>query len=222
MNIQVILDFLKQLKANNNREWFAAHKDSYLEAKKSFEELVTTLIPKIGEIDEDVKYLTPPECIYRIYRDVRFSPDKSPYKTYFGAYMAPRGGRKSILGGYYVHLEPDSCMLGGGIYCPEPGALKKIRQSVYENYDELEEILNDPQFVSVFGKMYSDESLKKAPAGFPADFKGMEHLKFKHFLASHFLTDSAVLKEDLTVYAPEVFKALRPFNRFFNEVIINQ
>jgi len=219
MNIQVILDFLKELKANNNREWFAAHKDSYLEAKKNFEELVTILIPKLGEFDEEVKYLTPSECIYRIYRDVRFSPDKSPYKTYFGAYMAPCGGRKSILGGYYVHLEAGSCMLGGGIYCPEPDALKKIRLSVYENYDELEEILNDPQFVSVFGKMYSDESLKKAPAGFPADFKGMEYLKFKHFLASHFLTDSAVLKEDLTVYAPKVFKALRPFNRFFNEVL---
>ena len=219
MNLQTILDFLKNLTENNNREWFAANKNSYLEAKKNFEELVTILIPKLGEFDEEVKYLTPPECIYRIYRDVRFSPDKSPYKTYFGAYMAPRGGRKSILGGYYVHLEAGSSMLGGGIYCPAPDALKKIRHSIYENYDELEEILNDPQFVSVFGKMDSDEKLKKAPAGFPADFKGMEYLKFKHFLASHFLTDSAVLKEDLTVYAPKVFKAMVPFNRFFNEIL---
>ena len=219
MNIQVILDFLKELKENNNREWFNAHKDSYLKAKKIFEELVTILILKIGEFDEEVKYLTPSECIFRIYRDVRFSPDKSPYKTHFGAYIAPGGGRKSILGGYYIHLENEHSMLGGGIYCPEPDALKKIRLSVFENYDELEEILNDPQFVSIFGKMDSDERLKKVPAGFPADFKGIEYLKFKHFLASHFLSDPAVLKEDLTVYAPKIFKALRPFNRFFNEIL---
>jgi len=219
MNIQQILNFLKALKANNNREWFNANKDSYIEAKKNFEELVATLILKIGEFDEEVKYLTPSECIFWIYRDVRFSHDKSPYKTHFGAYIAPGGGRKSILGGYYIHLESENNMLGGGIYCPEPSALKKIRQSVYENYDELEEILNDAQFVSIFGKMYSDESLKKAPAGFPADFKGMEHLKFKHFCVGHFLSDSELLKEDLTVYAPKVFKAMVPFNRFFNEIL---
>ena len=222
MDLQVILNFLKELRENNNREWFNANKDSYLEAKKIFEELVTILIPKIGEFDEEVKYLTPSECIYRIYRDVRFSPDKSPYKTYFGAYIAPRGGRKSVLGGYYIHLESEHSMLGGGIYCPEPDVLKKIRLSVFENYDELEEILNNPQFVSILGKMYSEEQLKKAPVGFPADFKGIEYLKFKHFLASHFLSDSAVLKEDLTVYAPKVFKVLRPFNRFFNEVLENE
>jgi len=219
MNIEVILDFLKELKANNNREWFNTHKDSYLKAKSIFEELVTKLILKLGEFDEEVKYLTPAECIYRIYRDVRFSPDKSPYKTYFGAYIAPHGGRKSILGGYYIHLESEHSMLGGGIYCPEPDALKKIRSSIFENYDELEEILNNPQFISVFGKMDSDERLKKAPAGFPADFKGIEYLKFKHFLASHFLSDSDVLKEDMTIYAPEVFKVLRPFNQFFNEIL---
>ena len=219
MDLQIILDFLKKLTENNNREWFNANKDFYLKARKKFEELVTILIPKIGEFDEDVKYLTPSECIFRIYRDVRFSPDKSPYKTHFGAYIAPRGGRKSILGGYYIHLESGNNMLGGGIYCPEPDALKKIRHSIFENYDELEEILNAPQFISVYGKMYSDECLKKAPAGFPADFKGIEYLKFKHFLAGHFLTDSALLKEDMTVYAPKVFKAMLPFNRFFNEIL---
>ena len=219
MNLQVIFNFLKELKENNNREWFNAHKESYLEAKKIFEELVTKLILEIGEFDEEVKYLTPAECIYRIYRDVRFSLDKSPYKTYFGAYIAPRGGRKSILSGYYVHLESENSMLGGGIYCPEPAVLKKIRLSIFENYDELEEILNNPQFISVFGKMYSDEQLKKNPVGFPADFKGIEYLKFKHFLVGHFLSDSALLKEDLTVYAPQIFKAMIPFNRFFNEIL---
>lgn len=219
MNIQPILDFLKELQENNYREWFNAHKDSYLESKKIYEELITRLILEIGEFDEGVKYLTPAECIFRIYRDVRFSHDKSPYKTHFGAYIAPHGGRKSIFGGYYIHLEPGNCILGGGVYCPEPVELKKIRSAIYENYDELEKILNNPQFVSIFGKMESDDRLKKVPAGFPADFKGVEYLKFKHFLANHYLSDEEISKEDMTVYAPKVFKALYPFNQFFNEIL---
>ncbi len=222
MDLKVILDFLEKLREHNNREWFNDHKDSYLEAKKIFEELVTKLILKIGEFDEEVKYLTPSECIYRIYRDVRFSPDKSPYKTHLGAYIAPHGGRRSILSGYYIHLEPGNCQLGGGVYCPAPEILKKIRLSIYENYDELEEILNHPQFISYYGKIYSFEQLKKAPVGFPADFKGIEYLKFKHFLTEHSMSDSVVLKENMEVYAPKVFKALYPFNRFFNEILENE
>ncbi len=116
-------------------------------------------------------------------------------------------------------MEPGNCFLGGGIYCPEPNELKKIRSAIYENYDELEKILNDPEFVSVFGKMESDEQLKKVPAGFPSDFKGVEYLKFKHFLANHYLSDAEILKEDMSVYAPKIFRALHPFNQFFNEIL---
>jgi uncharacterized protein (TIGR02453 family) len=219
MNLQIILDFLRELKENNYREWFNANKNRFLEAKSIFEDLTTKLILKISEFDEDVKYLTPSECIFRIYRDVRFSPDKSPYKTHFGAYIAAGGGRKSSLAGYYVHIEPEGSQLGGGIYCPEPETLKRIRLSIFENYDEFKEILNEPQFASFFGKLYSPEQLKKAPTGFPPDFEGIEYLKLKHFLTGHALSDSFISKEDLMDYAPKVFKTMLPLNRFFNDTI---
>jgi uncharacterized protein (TIGR02453 family) len=216
MNVNVILDFLEKLKNNNNREWFNANKKSYQQSRKIFEEIVAKLIIKIGEFDEEVKYLTPADCIFRIYRDIRFSPDKTPYKTHFGAYIAPQGGRKSPLAGYYIHLEPGNTQLGGGIYCPDTELLKKIRMSIYDNYEELKEILEETSFKANFGEIYSPEKLKKMPLGYPADFEGAEILKFKHFLVEHSLTDTVLLNEDITEYAPPIYRSLLPFNRFFN------
>jgi uncharacterized protein (TIGR02453 family) len=219
MNTKIVLDFLSQLKENNCREWFNAHKDLYQQSRKSFEDMVAKLILKIGEFDEEVKYLTPTDCIFRIYRDIRFSPDKTPYKTHFSAYIAAQGGRKSPLAGYYIHIEPNNSQLGGGVYCPEPDALKKIRLSIYDNYDELKEILDDPEFKNNFGRIYSPEILKKMPLGYPADFEGAEFLKFKHFLVEHRVSDSVLLEKDIAEYASPLFKSLVPFNRFFNYIL---
>ncbi len=118
-----IFAFLKELKAHNNREWFAEHKERYLQLKAGFEALTDELIARIGLWDEEVKGLRAKDCVYRIYRDVRFSPDKSPYKTHFGTYICGFRGRNSGRCGYYLHLEPGNSMLAGGCYCPEPALL---------------------------------------------------------------------------------------------------
>ena len=118
-----IYDFLRELRENNDREWFNAHKKRYVELKAWFDEWVGKLIEKTAGFDEEIEGLNVKDCVYRIYRDVRFSPDKSPYKTHFAAYLASPGGRNSQRAGYYVHLEPDGSLLAGGLYCPEPSLL---------------------------------------------------------------------------------------------------
>ncbi|HOU68231.1 MAG TPA: DUF2461 domain-containing protein [Paludibacteraceae bacterium] len=223
MAVKQTLEFLTNLSENNNREWFNAHKNWYQEEKDDFERLVTDLIGRVAEFDERVKYLKPSDCIYRIYRDVRFLSDKSPYKRHFAAYVCPEGGRRSKLAGYYLHLEPDNVMLSGGVYMLEPDMLKKVRMSVYANYDELETILKNPDFVKYYnGKMVASESLKKVPAGFSPDFEGLEYLKFKNFMVEHHLSDKKASEIDLVSYAADAFKAQYDFNQFFNYTIENE
>lgn len=222
MAVKQILDFLSTLKENNNREWFNDHKDWYLEEKDRFEKMVVDLIPRVAEFDERVKFLKPSDCIYRIYRDVRFSSDKSPYKSHFGAYICAEGGRRSKLAGYYLHVEPGNVMMSGGVYCPPPDVLKKIRKSVYDNYDELKDILNDPDFMRYYGKMGTYESLKKMPAGFSPDFEGADYLKYKHFIVEHHISDEKAAEVDFISYSAVAFKGMSAFNQFFNYTIENE
>ena len=135
------LAFLTVLKENNYKEWFHENKPLYEEAKKEFEPFVNILIQEIRSIDKEVGHLEPKDCIFRVFRDIRFSKDKTPYKTNFGAFVAKGGGRKSEFGGYYFHLEPDNCLLAGGIWMPQPDILKAMRQEIYHNIDEFLEIL---------------------------------------------------------------------------------
>ena len=134
-----ILLFLNELKNNNNRDWFHANKPKYNEAKVEFENYINNLIPEIGKFDNEIKHLEAKECIFRIFRDVRFSKDKSPYKPNFGAYIV-KGGKKSGNAGYYLHIEPENSFLGGGIYMPPSNILKAIRIEIYENIDEFKSI----------------------------------------------------------------------------------
>ncbi len=156
-----ILQFASQLKKNNNREWFQENKEWYNQVRNEFEQLVDDLIQKISEFDGEINNLSSKECIFRIYRDVRFSYDKTPYKTYFGAYIASGGGRKSPRGGYYLHLEPDSAFVSTGIWSPEPVVLKALRQSIYDNIDELNEIRSNPGFSRYYKNFHEDDKLKK-------------------------------------------------------------
>ena len=144
------LKFLSDLARNNNRPWFNAHKDRYLEAKAEFEAMVEELIPSLQRIDPELGPLTLSECTYRIYRDTRFSPDKTPYKVHMGAYIN-RQGKKSPFAGYYVHISPvEGSLWGGGLYCPDPRILKAVREDIYENIDEFLAILHDPAFAAHF------------------------------------------------------------------------
>ena len=125
-----ILKFLELLSGNNNREWFEANKPMYQSAKSLYETLITNTITGIGAFDSSIGHPLAKDCLFRIFRDVRFSKDKAPYKTNFGAFIAS-GGRKSPKSGYYIHIEPEKSFIGGGIYMPQPDVLKKLRQEVY-------------------------------------------------------------------------------------------
>ena len=138
-----ILAFLTELSYNNNREWFNEHKDWYVRCQKQFEQFTAQWLERLVEIDPEMKALTPKDCIWRIYRDVRFSHDKRPFKEWFGAFPAVKGGKKSDRGGYYVHLQPGKCMFAGGIWCPNKDLLHALRREILANYDEVEDIFYD-------------------------------------------------------------------------------
>lgn len=216
MLISEILDFLSDIKENNNREWFATHKERYLAAKKEFDSVVATLLDVMSLWDETIVGLRPADCIFRFYRDVRFSADKSPYKRHFGAYICKDGGRKSRYSGYYLHLEPNNVQLIGGLWAPESRVLKKVRRSIVDNFDELREIMSAPLFKQYFGDMISYEKTKRLPIGFDKTAEGAEYLTFKHFLIESKIKDSEVDKIDFVSYVNEHFKAMLAFNNFLN------
>lgn len=217
MDIIKLLKFLTELKENNNREWFNSNKERYNMLRHEFTIFVQILIEKISEFDKEIGNLKPEYCIFRIYRDIRFSNDKTPYKTNFGAFIA-KGGRKLERAGYYVHFEPGDCFLAGGIYRPSTDILKKIRNEIFYNIEDFLKIINDKNFIIHF-KTIDGEKLSKVPAGFPSDFKYSELLKFKSYniiydMDNKFLSDSNFI--DRVCY---IFKLMYPFNRFINDAI---
>lgn len=214
-----IYDFLRELRENNDREWFNAHKKRYVELKAWFDEWVGKLIEKIAGFDEEIEGLNVKDCVYRIYRDVRFSPDKSPYKTHFAAYLASPGGRNSQRAGYYVHLEPDGSLLGGGLYCPEPSLLKKLRQDIYDNIEEFTSILEEKKFAAEFAGIDATDKLKKVPAPFPSDFPQGDLLKYKHYDIVTYKPDSFFTEKDAQAKIVDIFQKMYRFNRFLNYTV---
>ncbi len=212
-----IYKFLNNLAANNNREWFQDNKKVYQECKESFSYVVELLIHLTAKIDSSVKGLTPKDCIFRINRDIRFSKDKSPYKTNFGAFIAP-GGRNRGTGGYYIHVEPNYSMLAGGIYMPASPVLKAIRQEIFDNYDEFLSIVSDEEFVACFNGI-EGEKLKTKPKGFPDDFVGIEYLKFKHYGVQCMYNDKEMQSDNFVNEVKRVFGLIYPLNRFLNYAI---
>jgi len=213
-----LLDFLKNLRENNNKEWFHAQKPVYQSVRREFEAYVGLLIAGIAGFDEGVKSLDPKSCMFRINRDIRFSNDKSPYKKNFGAFIAP-GGRKGGNAGYYLHIEAGASFAAGGVYMPSSAALKAIRNEIYHHVDEFIEILNEPGFKKHFGELDPIEKLKTAPKGFPKDFEQIDLLNHKHYTASKPLSDELVTSESLTDEILGAFEALYPMNYFLNEAI---
>lgn len=213
------IDFLKALKKNNNREWFAKNKSRYEDALHDFEVFVNTLIHAASEFDSTVRDLLPKDCIFRIYRDIRFSKDKTPYKIHFGASIGI-GGRKSDLAGYYFHLAPGEVLAAGGLYSPSPAQLLAVRKSFLERTSEIQSILNDKEFKKYFGKLWG-EKLKTVPKGFPKDHKAIELLKYKSFTAFHEMDDKKVFSKSLVEYTAKVFKAAMPLIYFLNDSVGN-
>lgn len=217
MDIPYIFDFLKTLSANNNREWFHAHKDDYEYARDEFEKLLGVVIARISRFDDSVREVEPWQCTYRIYRDTRFSADKTPYKTHFGGYINACG-KKSEHCGYYLHLEPGGCMLAGGSYCPPPALLKRLRQSVFDNINEFRSIVEDPSFCRYF-PVVGETFLKTAPKGFPRDFPDMKYLRCKDYIVSCRVEDSFFLLPDFLERTDDIFKQLKRYSDFLNYTI---
>jgi uncharacterized protein (TIGR02453 family) len=217
MNIPAIFQFLKELSANNNREWFNEHKEDYLKAQSEFEQLLTVIIDRIALFDEDIKGIQAKDCTYRIYRDTRFSPDKTPYKIHFGGYINAKG-KKSEHCGYYVHLQQGNCMLAGGSYCPPPNILKALRQAVYDNIDEYISIVEDPAFKKYF-PVVGENFLKTAPKGFPKDFKYIDYLKCKDYSCACLVPDEFFTDKYMLDNVSDIFKQLKRFCDFTNYTI---
>jgi uncharacterized protein (TIGR02453 family) len=213
-----MLDFLRDLSANNNKDWFHANKSRYQPVRKEFERYIAQLIAGIAAFDDSVKNLQPKDCIFRINRDIRFTHDKSPYKTNFGAFIAP-GGRRAGYAGYYFHVEPDNSFVAGGIYRPSGNSLKAIRTEIYENTGTFKEIIYDPDFTEQFGSIVTDEKLKTAPKGFPKDFEDIDLLNYKDYTVFKPLSDDLLTSEQLTDVVMEAFETVFPLNQFLNEAI---
>jgi uncharacterized protein (TIGR02453 family) len=220
MDANLVLDFLSQLKLNNNREWFQENKKWYEASKKEIECFVTGMITTISAIDPSVQTPAMKDCIFRIYRDVRFGTDKSPYKINMGAFIA-KGGRKSSFPGYYFHFEPGECMLAGGVYQPEPDTLKLLRNEVYFHCSELKGILEKPSFKKYFDQLGDFDKMKKAPKDFPADFPDIDLLKYRSYIVSQQIPDKIVVSDKYQEQVLEMVKELQPFMAFLNRAISN-
>ncbi|MCT4604375.1 MAG: DUF2461 domain-containing protein [Marinifilum sp.] len=212
-----VFEFLTQLRENNNREWFQANKKKYDKAKKDFELFIELSIEQIKIIDPEVSGINAKDCLFRIFRDVRFSEDKRPYKTNFGAFIA-KNGRKSRYGGYYIHIEPDECFLGGGCYMPASNVLKAIRTEIYHHPNEFKSIIESSEFKRHFPEMYGDK-LKTAPRGFPKDFDHIDLLNYKHYAVGKSVSNEIVCSNKFVEEIDKTFKALYPLNKFLNEIV---
>lgn len=213
-----ILEFLSELKANNNREWFAANKDTYLRVKGKVDGLACSLIAGVAGFDPDAAVLTPADCTYRIYRDTRFSQDKTPYKTHIGIFINPPYGKKSNRMGYYLHIEPGHSFVAAGTVCLPSKTVTAIRKSIYDNIEEYLEIINAPAFKAAF-PVIGDNCLKTAPKGFPRDWKHIELVRPKDFVTSHTLTSREMCGKDMPERVTELFHVAKPFNDFINYTI---
>lgn len=218
MALSKSLAFLKEIRSNNHKDWMQANKPAYQEAREEFLDFVGEVITKMTAIDEGLAGLDPKKCIFRINRDIRFSKDKSPYKTNFGMYLS-EGGKNSGKAGYYFHLEPgDNSFLAGGIYAPEPENLAKVRQEIDYNPGELKKIVDQKRFKELFGVLQGD-SLKRAPKGYSEDHPNIDLLKLKSFIVLHKVADKDVQHWASADQCVAVFEEIRPLNEYFNVAI---
>jgi uncharacterized protein (TIGR02453 family) len=209
--MEYALKFLKKLKADNSREWFDAHKSEYLKARAEFEELIAAVLRNILRFDKDIeKDTTAAGSLFRIYRDVRFSKDKTPYKTHFGASINP-GGRRSPEAGYYLHAEPGNCFIAGGVWLPEPPQLAAIRQEIDYHPLPLVKILESKDFKKYFKDLDEEGKLKTIPKGYAKDHPHIGLLKHRNYIVSHTFPDKVFCSSSSVKEITAGLKAMYPF-----------
>ena len=218
IHMETILTFLRELAQNNNRDWFNTHKPRYQESLEFFRQFAGKLLAGISTFDPALGNLEARDTIFRIYKDVRFSKDKSPYKTHFGCWMT-KGGRKSTDAGYYFHLEPEKSFLAAGVWMPPREQLTLIRQEIVFNPNAYLEVINDPMLKEKYERSGREDMLKKGPAGFPKDFILLEEIKYKHYIYSRHYSDAEILDNNLPDNAVEDFRGLYPLVTYLNHAM---
>lgn len=217
------LEFLADLKDNNNREWFLANKTRYENYKKDYHQLIADLLELMIQGDSNLSNLQVKNCTFRINRDIRFSKDKSPYKTHMGIWMSVNPNIKNAPG-YYVQIDNDHCFIAGGLYCPEASDLKKIRKEIAFFHDELEEIIHSKNFKKEFKDLDRDPSqvLKTAPKDYEKDHPAIEYLKLKSVTASQKIDTAVALDKNAASIIAAKLLVLKPLNEFLNRAILTE
>ena len=216
---QITFDFLKDLVKNNNREWFQDNKQRYEDAKDNVTAFVGQLLKELKKADPTLNAdIDPKKCVMRIYRDIRFSLNKTPYKNNFGINKLPSGTKSDEIG-YYVQIQPGNSFAGGGYWMPQAEHLKAIRQEIDYNAGELKNIIDEPDFVKLFGDFRSQEQLKSVPRGYDAEGENVDLIKLKSFAAIHQFTDEEMMKPDSPKLVAEVLANIYPLTVFLNNAI---
>jgi len=210
------INFLKEIKINNNKAWFDANRKQYEEARAAFLLSVEKMIAAISTFDADIANLTAKECIFRINRDVRFSKDKRPYKNNMAAYFN-RAGKKGTGAGYYMHVEPGNSFAAAGIWMPEPADLTKIRQEIDYNFDEWKKITGNKIFNTQFAKGIDiSNSLVRPPKGYDEENPAIKFIKLKSFVATKSLPDTTLMSNTFITDLTKTFKSVKPMIDFIN------
>ncbi|KIC02343.1 hypothetical protein OA88_09375 [Flavobacterium sp. JRM] len=214
------LQFLDDLKANNNRDWFLENKKRYEIFKKDYHQLVADFLDAMKPMDPSLELLEVKNCTFRINRDIRFSKDKSPYKAHLGVWLST-GVKGQNRAGYYVHIEKGASFIAGGFYSPEAEDLKKVRKEIAFFHDDLEAIIADKNFKKEFGSLDVTEtnSLKNPPRGYEKDHPAIEFLKLKSFTATQKYDIKEVTQKDFVAKMSQKLIALKPLNEFINRAL---
>ncbi|MCS3868671.1 uncharacterized protein (TIGR02453 family) [Chryseobacterium ginsenosidimutans] len=213
-----VFDFLKKLTTNNNREWFNENKSLYTDSQENIVAFLGDLLIEMSEFDEELRKIDAKKSLFRIYRDTRFSKDKIPYKTNFGASLGM--GKGSQKGGYYLHMEPGKSFIAGGIYMPESSVLKELRKEISLYGEDFLTILNHKDFKKHFPELDQDDKLKKIPQGFEKEDPMGEYLKLKNFIVIYYLKDEEILDKNAVKNLTKIFKLMKPLNDFLNAPFI--
>jgi len=209
------IDFLKALSKNNNRDWFSKHKPKYEKAHENMIAFADALLVEMNKHDH-IETASGKKSLYRIYKDVRFSKDKTPYSTYWGGGF--RRATKQLRGGYYFHIEPGNTYLAGGFFAPSTDDLQRIRQDIDLNYDVWRKMLSQKTLVNTFGKLNGSQ-LTSAPRGYAKDHPAIDLLRYKQFFLKHKFTDKDICSPDFVHKVNDAFKKLRPYFNYMSEVL---